>query len=764
MHVPFTRLAILMAALPAAAFASEEREQPPARLETVTVTANRPTSLPTRIPTTLEGITAAQIARTINATDSEDALKYLPSLLVRKRFMGDYNHAVLSTRASGTGNSARSLVFADGILLSNLLGNGAGFTPRWGLVTPEEITRVDVLYGPFSAAYAGNAVGAVVDYVTRMPTTLEVHAKLGYASQQFRLAGTDERDAGKQGSASIGNRHGAWAWWFNLNRLDSTSQPLVFVSRLVSDGQAPAAGTPVVSGAVAGKNNKGQDWWLVGSSTRYRTVQDHAKLKLSYDLSPTLRASATLGWWQNDSDGEASSYLRDAAGLPVHAGTVVIAGRQYTLNAPGVAFAPNSNALHHAMQGVSLKSHTKGVFDWEVAASQYDYKKDRLRAPTVALPGAATGGAGRITDMAGTGWHNAQVRGTWRPGGAGQGPGSHLVEFGYQQDRYQLRTLVSTTANWLQGGAGARVSAFNGNTALKSLFVQDSWTMSQQWRATLGLRHERWNAFGGELGNARTLIPFGQDRSEGHWSPKAALAFQPAGDWMFKASAGRAVRMPTVSELYQGSIDADIIVNTDPGLKPERSWTGELSAERSVGDDPLRATLFFERTRDALYSQALTPTVSTVQNVEAIRSRGLELAWQAADVGITGMDFVTSLTYTDSVITANAGFPASVGKRQPRVPRWRATSVASYRQGERWSASLAARYSGTQFGQLDNSDTNGDTYMGFSPFVVVDARLRWRLDRQWSAAVGIDNLNNARYWAFHPYTQRTLVAELQFDL
>jgi len=131
-------------------------------LGTVVVTGRRPTSLPTQIPTTIEGITGEDLAVTINATDAEDALKYFPSLLVRKRYIGDYDHAVLATRASGTGNSARSLVYADGILLSNLLGNGASFTPRWGLVTPEEIERVDVLYGPFSAAYPGNSVGAVV--------------------------------------------------------------------------------------------------------------------------------------------------------------------------------------------------------------------------------------------------------------------------------------------------------------------------------------------------------------------------------------------------------------------------------------------------------------------------------------------------------------------------------------------------------------------------------------------------------------------------
>jgi outer membrane receptor protein involved in Fe transport len=130
----------------------------------------------------MEGVTREQVEKTINATDSEDALKYLPSLLVRKRYIGDYNHAILSSRASGTGNSARSAVYADGILLSNYLGNGVGglsFPPRWGMVTPEEIERVDVMYGPFSAAYPGNSVGAVVDYVTRMPTQFEAHGKIG---------------------------------------------------------------------------------------------------------------------------------------------------------------------------------------------------------------------------------------------------------------------------------------------------------------------------------------------------------------------------------------------------------------------------------------------------------------------------------------------------------------------------------------------------------------------------------------------------------
>jgi iron complex outermembrane receptor protein len=225
--------------------------------------------------------------------------------------------------------------------------------------------------------------------------------------------------------------------------------------------------------------------------------------------------------------------------------------------------------------------------------------------------------------------------------------------------------------------------------------------------------------------------------------------------------------MPTVAELYQGTIAAGTIVNNDPNLKPEKSWTSEWTVERDVGNGLLRATVFHENTRDALFSQTnvtVTPNVTNIQNVGEIRTTGLELAYQATDVGMRGLDLSGSMTYTDSRITRNDAFPASVGKSQPRVPTWRANLVASYRPDENWTHSLGMRYSGKQYGTLDNSDPNGFTYTGFSSFMVADVRTRYRLSRDWSMSVGIDNLGNDKYWAFHPYTQRTFIAELKWDL
>src|SRR4051812_24852926 len=56
------------------------------------------------------GLDAAELRTTTNVVNVEDSLRYLPSLLVRKRHVGD-TQAPLATRTSGVGASARSLIY-----------------------------------------------------------------------------------------------------------------------------------------------------------------------------------------------------------------------------------------------------------------------------------------------------------------------------------------------------------------------------------------------------------------------------------------------------------------------------------------------------------------------------------------------------------------------------------------------------------------------------------------------------------------------------
>lgn len=755
---------------------AQEVAAPVKDLGMVTVTGGQASSLPTQIPTTMEGVTREQIEQSINATDSEDALKYLPSLLVRKRYIGDYNHAILSSRASGTGNSARSAVYADGILLSNFLGNGVGglaFPPRWGLVTPEEIERVDVMYGPFSAAYPGNSVGAVVDFVTRMPTRLEGHAKVGYSVQPFHLYNTDDSYRGWQSSLSLGSKAGDWAWWIGVSRTDSESQPLGFASRLAASGTPGAGGTPV-TGAVAARNTTGAPVYYIGQTTQYHTVQDHAKLKLSYDFNPVLRATYTFGSWRNTSGNRPRSYLSDATGAAVSSGAVNIDGARYAA-LTGADLPLSDESLTHFMHGVTVKSRTQGTWDWQIAASRYDYARDDKRQ-TVAgntLPGASYGGAGTLADGSGTGWTTFDARATWRPDGL---KGAHIVDFGVQQDSFNLSYLTSTIAgNWRSDAPGGMASSVGGKTRLRSLWAQDAWRVAPAWKAVLGLRAERWTAYDGFTQVAAAAPPVDAKwaaRAETHLSPKAAVSWQWRTDTVVKASLGRAVRYPTVAELYGATSTTNSQFINDPNLRPERSWTGELSAEKDLGNALLRITAFAESTRDALYSQTTfdaiaNKNITRVQNVGRIATHGVEAAYNGSDVLLRGLDVNASLTYAHSVIKENAGFVAmpgdTIGKDQANIPRWRAAVLASYRWNPQWSTSIGARYSGRQYRTLDNSDVNGNTYFGVSKFFVVDLRAQWKLDKTFTAAFGVDNLNNYKYWNFHPYPQRTYVAELKAD-
>ena len=142
-------------------------------------------------PQTIESIDQKTIEDTTNIVDIEDALKYMPSLLVRKRNYGD-TQPTLATRTWGINSSARTLVYVDDMPISALISNNnTNGAPRWGLVSPEEIKGVDLLYGPFSAAYPGNSMGGVLLITTRMPEKFEATAKQTEAFQNFNYYNTN---------------------------------------------------------------------------------------------------------------------------------------------------------------------------------------------------------------------------------------------------------------------------------------------------------------------------------------------------------------------------------------------------------------------------------------------------------------------------------------------------------------------------------------------------------------------------------------------
>ena len=88
--------------------------------------------------------------------------------------------------------------------------------------------------------------------------------------------------------------------------------------------------------------------------------------------------------------------------------------------------------------------------------------------------------------------------------------------------------------------------------------------------------------------------------------------------------------------------------------------------------------------------------------------------------------------------------------------------LLTYPFNQQWSGSLGVRYSGKQYGQLDNSDTNSKAFFGFSRYCVADVRTQYVYSKHLTISAGIDNLNNAQYWAFHPYPHRTVHVDINY--
>ncbi|WIM04847.1 MAG: TonB-dependent receptor [Candidatus Nitricoxidivorans perseverans] len=742
------RNTIALALMSAAASALAQE----ASLSEMTVYGERPAAF-RNITTSTEAATKALIEST-NVINTEDAVKYLPSVQVRKRYIGDRN-AILSSRNSGTIDSARSLVYADNVLVSMLLGNSFAYAPRWWFIAPQEIDRVDVSYGAHSAAYSGNAVGVVMVMKSKLPEKFEAHAEAQAFTQSFNLYGTDETYSGSRLGAFLGNRHGDLRWTLSASHFDNTGHPQSFKT---SSRKTADTGGTVVTGYHWDKDPKNADRVVMGATSIDHTIQGNAKIKLAYDFSPASRLTYTLGHWRNDSDVGVQTYLRDASGNPVYSGSVKIDGATYSLSATDLQ--PSKRLEEHWMNSLTWRFDPKSEGDWafEAALTDYDIDKDKTRKPTTALPGAASGGAGQVQLLDGTGWVTADMRVDWRPA---RGKRGHDVAFGYHYDKHTLNDRTWTNTNWLVGDATTVNAGNTGKTETQGIYVQDAIALSPDLKMTIGLRYEQWRAFNGTKTNTTSTLTY-PDRKSTFASPKFSLSWVATEDWLLRGSLSRATRFPTVTELFQGSISGSTIVNNDPNLKPEKILAGELAAERDIGGGSLRVSLFQDNLKDALTRQT-TGTVTTVQNVSKVRVRGIETALQHKDAFIRGLDLTGSLTFVDSRILAWEQRPTAVGHRMIRLPDWRATLAATWHASDKMDWTLAGRYSGRQFNEFDNSDTNDEVYGSTSRFLVIDAKFNYRFDKRFSVAVGVDNLTNEKYFAFHPYTQRSWVAQAKYQ-
>ncbi len=705
----------------------------------------------------------------INAATTEDVVKYEPSLVIRRRFIGDSN-GTLGIRGSNMFQTTRSMVFADGVPLHYLLQSRWNGAPRWSMVSASEIAEVNVVYGPFSAEYSGNAMGGVVLIETAIPQQETFHFDAGYFTQQFSEYGFDDQVDGYKSFVSYGNKVKDLSYYFSYNYLHNDSQPQSFYYGADVSSDVPDGDLTSVTGVEVSKDNKNREQRYYGDSGVVTTDTRNYKTKIGYDFGD-WQTLLNVAFEDRGSDtDQQNSYLTDEHGDRVWSGNVT---------QDGVSFSVPASKLGERFldrESVSVGLRVKGDIqaDWTLEANlnQFDVLKDETRKSKRNRHDPAYSPEGEVSRYRDTGWKTAEVKLAGQNlADTGGINGIGLVS-GLRYEQYRLNYDVYNSDNYRSGQRTSFKSRSGGETSLMSAFAQLHWDIDMEWDVSVGGRFERWKSDRGyyssnDAGTPEFDLVNVPGNRHSRFSPKLSVGYQPSNDWLVRYSAAKAYRFPIVEELFSQYKAYNSESEANPELRPEDGQHHNLLLERQLQQGYVRVNLFQETIRDVIESQTdITPlgtSVRTFVAIDELETRGAELILNQEEL-LGQVDVRFNVTWVDSEIVRNDANTDYEGKQFPRMPRWRSNLLSTWHITERLDIGGNIQYVDNSYGQLDNSDTASNVYGAQDSYTRLGVKTGYQITPQWRASAGIDNLTNEIAYVAHPWPGRTWYLNVAFDL
>ena len=705
----------------------------------------------------------------INAATTEDLVKFEPSLVIRRRFIGDSN-GTLGIRGSNMFQTSRSMVFADGVPLHYFLQSRWSGAPRWTMVSASEIAQVEVIYGPFSAEYSGNAMGGVVQIETAIPQEKHIHIDGSFFSQDFNAYGFDDTVNGFKGFASYGDKIGDASFYVSYNHLNNTAQPQSF--RDATFTSPNSANT--VSGGILANDSQGREKLWYGDTGVVDTTTDNLKFKFGYDFGAWQTLFNAAYEDRNSISDSANSYITNNSGTTLWSGTnVVQEGKQFSFGSGRL----NVSELNR--QSLSLGLRLKGTIsdsvNIEANINHFDILKDTNQASKLNPSDPAYTTAGQITDYHNSGWNTAEVKFTLNDLMAS---GLELIT-GLRYENYELNLDVFSSPDYTAGIKGEYTSQFGGQTSIAAAFLQANYQISSQWDAAMGLRYETFKSRNGyyDSNNPDTpefdIIQVPSETKEA-LSPKFSIGYQPDNNWLFRYSIARAYRFPIVEELFSQYEAYNTVALSNPKLEPERGLHHNIMFDKTIDNGYLRVNIFQETVQDAIESQ--TDTSNNVRSfvpIDEVEVKGVEFIANQTGALIQALDLRFNLTWTDAKIVDNHSAESGPnfnpedsikGKTYPRMPRWRSNLLATYHLSPQWDLSSNVQYASNSYGRIDNKDTQTNVYGAQDAYTRIGLKTTYQVTSQWELGMGIDNITNNIDYVAHPWPGRTAYLTFAYDL
>lgn len=712
-------------------------------LDEVVVTATRSVSTAETTPAAVSVVTSEDIA-SAKVSRLGDALEQVPSLYLRGGALGQSQGTQGTSGMSLRGvDQSRTLVLLDG----QPLQDASSGKVNWRMPFIEDIERIEVVPGAFSALYGSNAIGGVINIISKRPDKHEFTGKVRRGTGD--ASGTDAslyyRDKSESGLGFTGG--------VGIQERDSYVNE--FVVKQASCPPLPAPCTPgiPVTGAIPTNTRDGIPAYVVGDlgATPWRSVNASAKVFQEFGNHNLIYAG--INHQQTDQHPTTfHSYLRDVAGATVNFGTLNINGQRVAL----------SNYDFTLFSFLPLQERaTQYVLGYEGQMSDLLIKADIAQINrgyrfTLASPTATwDSGTGTLSDTPNQALDaNLQL--------SFPVESNHFVMTGIAMHQDSVDQKIYALTNWRDPASITTAnSQYRGHSTTSSAFAQDEYALTDELKVYLGGRWDKWTTGGDNaiLVGALASNVFAE-RSVSAFSPKISLVYQPVDTLTLRSSLGRSFRAPTNQDLYTSSTSRGRTTSGDPNLQPEKGVTLEFGGDwHPSATLRLGATLYSTELTDLIYLQQVSPTQSLRINAGKARINGIELTGSShlTDWLTLNMNYA----FVDSRMLANQADPLSVGKRLTDAPKNIGGISLSAKQGA-WSGTLDVRYNSHVFWTAQNTDVIEGVPGSYDASTLTNVAIDYRFDKSVQGSLGINNLFDQKSYSYFLQPRRNLSAELRF--
>lgn len=600
-------------------------------------------------------------------------------------------------------NAANSVaVLVDGVQVNDSYNGSV----TWSAIPVDMVKKVEVLRGPASVLYGGNALAGVINIITKDVDKTSINLKLSYGSNN-----TQNHSLYVAGKAS--------------DKLDFN----VNYEKKKTDGYItdPVLSSKAVFGAETTATNTGAKRWIIGNKGKRQWDENTVGVgfKYHFDESKSLALDFTKNEYEY-SYSAPTSYFGDD--IIKKAGTYFSTPGEKASNKYNMTYNDSENGWK-AVVGYSdqYKQHDTSISKaTDSSKPNTRFSFDLQKNQTISTNNNAVFG------------------------------------LNYRKDKMDA-TVYKLADKFNSDSKIAVDSMASGTNKSFSAYVMDEHKFSDRWTATAGLRYDKWSTDGRILLPNKTEAINYDESTYDNWSPSLSVMYKPEADSSVYLSWGKAFEAPSLYRMYSSSYSSNVYNIANPNLKPQKAETFELGYKKDLNNkSAIGVSVYDTKYKGLLYKNSLGVVdgmnATCYQNAGEAEAKGFELElnhnfddkWSA----------FLNYTYQNPVIK-KALKATEKDKYVTAIPKEVFRAGVTY-SDDKWSGMLTGEYISKRFSKTDNSDTVNGVYGSYDPYFIMNMDISYSFNKNYTLTASVNNILDRDFFNYYYQPGRTYSVELNY--